>query len=287
MMNRTLFLGVLVASCLLVGRAAAADVAASCESVKNRSAGRLAACIQSAAGKLAIADNPAAYAAAVAKCVEKFDGKFDEAERKASSKGGACPVTGDAAAIAGAISARSECIADALAGDASCLLCGNAQLDPGEDCDIGLSVASTCGIEAGLSAGTLACGSDCHYDTSGCAAAPCNLYTTSDNLLGACWYLGASWKSCTETCAAESLVYDPATESVAGSGGSDVNCWTVLTSFPTAPVSDNPGTAENPTDESYAGLGCFTGVNYDYARDTRPTTPDAKRGAHRRACACR
>jgi hypothetical protein len=166
-MHRAFFAGVLVASCLMVGRAEGADVAAKCESSKNKNAGKLAACIQAAAGRLAIAGDPAAYAAATSKCVEKLNGRFDNAEQKAASKGGTCPSDGDATAIAGAISARSECIADALAGDAGCLLCGNAQLDPGEDCDIGLSDPSSCGLETGLSAGSLVCGSDCHYDTSG------------------------------------------------------------------------------------------------------------------------
>jgi hypothetical protein len=101
--------------------------------------------------------------------------------------------------------------------------------------------------------------------------------------LGACWYLGGMGKSCTETCAAHSLFYDPATQSVAGSGGSDVNCDIVIGALPGIPV----GTVQTPTDASYAGLGCFSGVNYTRARDTNPTTADAKRSAHQRACACR
>jgi hypothetical protein len=45
---------------------------------------------------------------------------------------------------------------------------------------------------------------------------------------GRCWYEGAFSKSCDQVCANASRTYDPATESFAGSGGSDANCGMVF-----------------------------------------------------------
>lgn len=47
---------------------------------------------------------------------------------------------------------------------------------------------------------------------------------------GFCWLLGDAGQTCTAVCAAEGMVYDSATESYAGSGGSDANCNQVLDS---------------------------------------------------------
>jgi len=49
--------------------------------------------------------------------------------------------------------------------------CGNGTLDPGEDCDgVNLGGASCAGL--GLGSGTLACTSDCNFDTSSCTDVP-------------------------------------------------------------------------------------------------------------------
>ena len=45
---------------------------------------------------------------------------------------------------------------------------------------------------------------------------------------GACWFLGVANANCTDTCAAAGFVYDAATETYAGSSGSEVNCNEVL-----------------------------------------------------------
>ncbi|HTJ80945.1 MAG TPA: hypothetical protein VL400_04455, partial [Polyangiaceae bacterium] len=51
--------------------------------------------------------------------------------------------------------------------------CGNATLDPGEDCDDTLLGTATCtSLGQGFTGGTLACAADCTFDTSGCTALP-------------------------------------------------------------------------------------------------------------------
>ncbi len=51
-------------------------------------------------------------------------------------------------------------------------LCGNGALDSGEPCDGALLGGSDC-FAQGFDAGTLACDTDCTYDTSGCRMASC------------------------------------------------------------------------------------------------------------------
>ncbi|MCA9704228.1 MAG: hypothetical protein KDK70_00065 [Myxococcales bacterium] len=49
-------------------------------------------------------------------------------------------------------------------------MCGNASVDPGEDCDgAELGGASCESLDLGFSGGTLACAADCTFDTSGCS----------------------------------------------------------------------------------------------------------------------
>ncbi len=58
-----------------------------------------------------------------------------------------------------------------LAPDTDPILCGNAALDPGEQCDADALNAATC-QSLGFSGGTLACAADCTYDTGACDTAP-------------------------------------------------------------------------------------------------------------------
>src|SRR5262245_56743462 len=77
----------MAAICLLVSSQAwAGDISERCTAAKNKSVGKLAACLQSAEGKLALRGDTAAYAAAVTKCTSTFTEKFTTAEQRASGK---------------------------------------------------------------------------------------------------------------------------------------------------------------------------------------------------------
>jgi len=267
----------LVAVLLTSGLASAASVPDGCQATKNKESGSLLKCLQSAEAKRVVSGDNAGYADAVTACEAKFSDKWSAAELKATAKGESCQTTGDGATIQAAIAESVDCIAEALdSGDTSCLLCGNGQLDPGEDCDFGEKGAGTCATEAGNAnpIGALNCNPGCRYDSSACfhgAAAG-----------GSQWFLGEVGQSCDQVCAAQGAVYDPATGSFAGSGGSNVNCATVLFAlgYPVGAI-DSSSTG--------GGMGCMLTSGGAY-RDTSPTTSwgslPGSIGSFRRACAC-
>jgi hypothetical protein len=101
---------------------------------------------------------------------------------------------------------------------------------------------------------------------------------------GACWFLGALGQSCSAVCADVALVYDEATATFAGSGGSDSNCGAVLNAL------SAPGNIVSQfVCDTDASIGCH--VEPDNLllriRCTRPTLPDAFVSGTQRACACR
>jgi hypothetical protein len=129
---------------------------------------------------------------------------------------------------------------------------------------------------------------DCVVQTQPCAAVEEQVDVcvadTIDNSCGIvggfCWLLGDTNVNCTDTCAAEGMVYDPATEAFAGSAGTDQNCTDVLDSLgvPAGPLSSGP---------------CFISAVACYfdggTTRTRCTTPGAEGNAYilgERACAC-
>ncbi len=60
------------------------------------------------------------------------------------------------------------CTMDCEYNDDGCGICGNADIDPAEDCDTEKDLEETCqGL--GFMTGTLGCGDDCLFDTSGCS----------------------------------------------------------------------------------------------------------------------
>jgi hypothetical protein len=247
-----------------------------CQATKNKESGSLLKCLQSAEAKRVLIGDNAGYADAVTACGAKFSDKWSAAELKATAKGETCQTTGDQATIQTAIAQSVDCIAEALdSGDTSCLLCGNGELDPGEDCDFGEMGVGTCATEAGSvnPIGTLRCGAGCRYDSSACshgAAAG-----------GFQWFLGAAGQSCDQVCAAQLAVYDPATRDFAGSNGNNVNCLTVLLALGYPAYVDSSATG--------GGMGCFLTSGTGY-RDTTATTSYASLpatiGSYRRACAC-
>lgn len=269
---------VVLASVLITtGVASAASVPDGCQATKNKESGSLLKCLQSAEAKRVVSGDNVGYADAVTACEAKFSDKWTAAELKATAKGESCQTTGDQATIQAAIAESVDCIAEALdSGDTSCLLCGNGQLDPGEDCDFGELGAGTCATEAGSAnpIGRLTCSPGCHYDSSACfhgAAAG-----------GSQWFLGVAAQSCDQVCAAQGAVYDLATRDFAGSSGSNSNCAVVLFAlgYPVAGIDSS---------SSGGGMGCML-TNGGGFRDTSATTSygslPASIGNFRRACAC-
>jgi len=269
---------------LASGAASAAKIPDQCRAAKHKEAGALAKCVQSAQAKMALSADTEALDAAVAKCSTKFTNKWTVVEQKAVDQGGDCPTTGDASLVSGAIAARAACIADVLeTGEASCLLCGNGVLDGDEECEIGTIDGATCdGVTGGADPlGVVTCGAGCVFDTSECKS--------SVTVGGYEWFLGAIGASCDSACTAEGLVYDPATETFAGSGGSDANCSAVLGAL------GHPGPTFGFNAE--AGVGCMYGVEISGGggvigvRDTSPTTSSAVAPTTfgtqiQRVCAC-
>lgn len=273
------------AAVLLAGGAAsAAKIPDQCRAAKHKEAGALAKCVQSAQAKMVLVPDTEAFDAAVAKCNAKFTKKWSGAEAKATEQGGDCPTTGDASLVSGAVTARAACIADVLeTGEAGCLLCGNGVLEGDEDCEIGTINGATCAGATGgaYPLGVVTCGAGCVFDTSECVS--------SVSVGGYAWFLGAIGDSCDATCTANGRVYDPATATFAGSGGSDANCSAVLGAL------GHPG--PTPGFLASAGIGCIWGVAISGGggvigvRDTSPTTSSAVAPTSfgtqiQRACAC-
>src|SRR5206468_2422172 len=94
----------------------AATPAQSCQSGKNRTAGKYASCRQRAEAKYATTGNATARTTALQKCLDKYNAKWPDLEQKAVDAGGACPSVGDAAAIQSVIADDTDSIAVGLAG---------------------------------------------------------------------------------------------------------------------------------------------------------------------------
>jgi cysteine-rich repeat protein len=104
---------------------------------------------------------------------------------------------------------------------------------------------------------------------------------------GACWFLGEKGASCEDTCADAGLAYDHATESVAGSGGTNASCKNVLNALGLAVGSATARSCD-------AGIGCHgslllsplplaSGSRCTGARTDAESTPPS---SAQRACAC-
>jgi hypothetical protein len=263
--------------------ALAADIATSCQGAKQKEAAGLAKCLGGAEAKRILTADTAAYMDAVSKCTTKFQGKWDNAETKATDKGGVCPSTGDKAAVQNSIESHVACLTSALNNpdDAACLTCGNGVLETGEDCDLGDLGGGTCAsaTAGAFPTGALSCDVGCVFDTSECLPDACSGGAVVG---GMCWFLGAVGESCTTVCSGKSRSYNSSTLTYAGSLGTDANCEAVLTALGiggTGVVDAGPG----------AGIGCFhlpTAMPGRFREVTPATTAAASSVNERRACAC-
>jgi hypothetical protein len=109
---------------------------------------------------------------------------------------------------------------------------------------------------------------------------------------GRCWFVGGPGESCDQRCASQALLYDGATESFSGSGGSLANCQKLVNGY-LAIVQ--PGLFAGAGDAACAdlgldGLGCawlsvgFTALPVRCT--TPPTTSAAAHPDAARFCAC-
>jgi hypothetical protein len=117
-----------------------------------------------------------------------------------------------------------------------------------------------------------------------------------------CWYQGPTDSDCNTTCAAVGRIYDPATETFAGSGGDDVDCLVVVLGgrglffnfVYLFPYLARP--SEDCSASGLGGLGCFDKVGYcpiafcnpnSYGRCATPPTGSTDAAVdYARFCAC-
>jgi hypothetical protein len=257
-----------------------------CQAAKNLAAGKYLACRQNAEKRSALTPDATKYSEAIAKCDASLAKSWQGAIDKATAVGAACL---DAPLAAGdykpVLDALSTNVATALAGGGLTLptTCGNGSIEAGESCDFGTLGGASCNTAtAGAKPfGGVSCGAGCVLDTSGCFPCPGTL------ALGACWlHNGVKGDSCTSICAAHGLAYDPATATVAGSGGSSANCLAVASAlfpFYTSPPYPSPLFVQNT---SSSGVGCTVFNLPTLVRDTVPTLADAGDAQLARICAC-
>src|SRR5690349_22037494 len=112
-MTRALMLAI---SVLTAVPASAGDPALTCQSSKNKEAGKYGYCRQKVEAKYATTGDSAARTAALQKCLDKYNRVWPALESKATAAGGACPSVSDQAAIQGVIDVHTTNIAIALAG---------------------------------------------------------------------------------------------------------------------------------------------------------------------------
>jgi hypothetical protein len=111
---------------------------------------------------------------------------------------------------------------------------------------------------------------------------------------GHCWFVTNPGDSCDYLCVALGLIYDGATESFSGSGGSLANCQKLVNGY-FATIQPNGltslGAIDHPcADFDLGGLGC-TALTVGFAAvpvrcTTPPTMSTAAHDAARRFCAC-
>jgi len=153
---------------LYANAAHAISAADKCEAAKLKTAGKYDLCRLKAEAKAVQSGGVPDFG----KCDLAYQAKWGKAETKGA---GNCPSNGDQSAMQAFIGLHSDAVVTALAGGslpeyASGMACGNGAIDAGEDCDFGTLNGASCASD-GFVGGSLACGADCEFDTSGCSAA--------------------------------------------------------------------------------------------------------------------
>jgi hypothetical protein len=93
-----------------------ATPAQTCESNKNKAAGKYDYCRQKAEAGFALTGDDARRTTSLQKCLDQYNAKWPLLESKATAAGGACPSVGDQVAIQGVTDVYTTIIATALAG---------------------------------------------------------------------------------------------------------------------------------------------------------------------------
>jgi hypothetical protein len=269
---RHLITGMVSAAIVLsVLPANAASVADKCEAGKQKIVGSYFACYEKAVATGLAKGSPPD----TGKCALKFNDKWANAETKGS---GMCPDNvATAASMNAYIVAQAQSTVAIIAGTSNLPVCGDGLINVvGEQCD-GSAVDGYACSSFGR-AGAFGCTAGCDFDSSGCYECPGFVYAEE------CWLLGASGLDCNATCAAEGMVYDTATDSVAGSAGTDSACKDIFdglgvpgVGIPLGSFACGPGLS----------LGCVVSGGFRTRCMTpAPTTPTASGPGYERVCAC-
>lgn len=100
-----------------------------CEAGKNDAAGKYASCAAKAEKGFVTGGDAMKYAAALAKCDDKYGSSWGKLEQKAVDAGSACPSTGDEAAIQDFVDACTQAVAEAVGGGTLPLDVGTCNTD--------------------------------------------------------------------------------------------------------------------------------------------------------------
>jgi hypothetical protein len=87
-----------------------------CQAGKNKAAGKYAACRENAEAKLATSGDVTKFGQAITKCGEKLTAAWQKLEAKAVAAATTCPSVGDAAGIAGKVTATTDTVAALVGG---------------------------------------------------------------------------------------------------------------------------------------------------------------------------
>lgn len=268
-MKRDVSIGILAVFTLAAATAFAATTPADkCEAAKNKAAGAYYSCRAKAEAYAISKSVPADYS----KCTSKFDDKYGDAETDGE---GACPDDALTAPMNAYLAAQATSAAAILSGAQGVPTCGDATVNvAGEQCD-GADLDGYSCTSLGYFSGSLTCSGTCDFDVSGCFQCAGFLYE------GACWFLGGSLDTCDAVCADQGLVYNEATATVAGSGGTDAACEAVLDGVGAA------GTGlDYPSSNCANGYGCSLAGGLRYRCVNVATTSTATTLGRSRVCAC-
>ncbi len=227
---------------------AATDPAAGCAAAKRKAVGK---CAFETLKCHAEAARRSAFVEP--RCREKAEARLAQAFARAEQRGG-CATSGDASALQAEVDVFVEGVVAAL------------PTSPPPTVTTTSSTTTSTTTMSSTTTTTLEC--------------------TGASVGGHCWYQDPFGPSCDQVCAAVSRTYDPATESFAGSGGSDANCAAVVQAVwgLSNPYPVNPATCSS-------GVGCGWTVSVllpvVHRCTVPPTTGAATDIGFHRFCACR